>query len=56
MKQVSPTLARRGNVFTSNPVGTSRNRGSSGFDTTNLEEAAKNAANYLQSINPFGDN
>jgi len=54
MKQVSPTLARRGNVFTSNPVGTSRNRGSSGFDTTNLEEAAKNAANYLQSINPFG--
>lgn len=56
IEQLSPTLARRGNIFTSNPVGTSRNRGASGFDTTTLKEAAKNAADFLKSLNPLGDN
>ena len=39
MQQLTPTLALKGRTYTSNPVGTSRNRGSSGFDTTNLQEA-----------------
>jgi hypothetical protein len=55
IEQLSPTLARRGSIYTSNPVGTSRNRGASGFDTTTLEEAAKNAVDFLKSLNPVGN-
>jgi hypothetical protein len=55
LDQLTPTLARRGNIYTSNPVDTSRNRGSSGFDTTNLKEAAQNAIDFLKSLNPVGD-
>jgi len=55
LEQLTPTLARRGSIYTSNPIDTSRNRGSSGFDTTNLKEAAQNAIDFLKSLNPVGD-
>ena len=60
IQQLTPSLAKRGNVYTSNPVGTSRNRASSGFDTTTFDEALENAKNSaaalkqgISSLNPF---